>query len=72
MQGKGEALQGLYLSGLSRQAHSVGLRHAPSFQQFGFQAPPMLSGNGFSGMKVGDSLPFPRLVFLAKSYKLSW
>ena len=32
IQGQGEALPGLYPSGVRRHAHPVGLRHAPSFQ----------------------------------------
>ena len=35
MQGQGKAQFGLYPSCTRRHAHPVGLRHAPSFQQFG-------------------------------------
>ena len=37
MQGEGEAQFGLYPSRTRRHAHPVGLRHVPSFQQFGFR-----------------------------------
>ena len=36
-QGQGESLVGLHPSGARRHFHPVALRHAPSFQQFGFQ-----------------------------------
>ena len=37
MQGQGKAQFGLYPSCTRRHAHPVGLRHAPSFQQFGLR-----------------------------------
>ena len=45
----------LHPSCVRRHAHPVGLRHAPSFQQFGFQVPWVFSGNGFSGSMIGKA-----------------
>ena len=51
-QGQDEALFGLHPSGARGHAHPVGLRHAPSYQQFGFQVLRVFSGNGFSGSMI--------------------
>ena len=62
MQGQGEAQFGLYPSRTRRHAHPVGLRHAPSFQQFGLrvlrESPGKLSSGSWfvnSGMRDSGS-----------------
>ena len=57
MQGQGKAQFGLYPSCTRRHAHPVGLRHAPSFQQFGLWAPVKLfSGSWFDSGSEFDGL----------------
>ena len=55
MQGQGEAQFGLYPSRTRRHAHPVGLRHAPSFQQFGFRVLCESPGKLFSGSLIDQA-----------------
>ena len=52
MQGQGEAQFWLYPSRTRRHAHPVGLRHSPSFQQFGFRVLRESPGKLFSGSLI--------------------
>ena len=71
MQGQGEAQFGLYPSCTRRHAHPVGLRYAPSFQQFGLRVLRESSGKLFSGSWFDSGSEFDGLFKMFPSGMMS-